>query len=86
MQAAMSFESAGASFQSAGACSETARTGCPEDRLVRLIREKENPDIDELILCSGLDASVVALALLQLELRGAIAVLPGKRYTTTCAA
>lgn len=86
VQAAMSFESAGASFQSAGACFETARTGCPEDRLVRLIREKENPDIDELILCSGLDASVVALALLQLELRGAIAVLPGKRYTTTCAA
>lgn len=79
VQAAMFFESAGASSEAAG-------SDCPEGRLVRLIREKENPDIDELILCSGLDASVVALALLQLELRGAIAVLPGKRYTTTSAA
>jgi DNA processing protein len=54
----------------------------PEDRLLQLIRIKENPGIDELILCSGLDASVVALGLLQLELRGAITVLPGKRYAS----
>lgn len=73
VQTAMAFESAGASAEVAGADS-------PEGRLVRLIREKESPGIDELILCSGLDASVVALALLQLELRGAITVLPGKRY------
>jgi DNA processing protein len=52
----------------------------PEGRLLRLIREKESPDIDELILCSDLDASAVALVLLRLELRGAITVLPGKRY------
>ena len=67
-------------FDSAGASSEPARKDSPEGRLVRLIEEKENPDIDELILFSGLDASVVALALLQLELRGMISVLPGKRY------
>jgi len=87
VQAAISFESLGASFESAGASFESpgtspqpARSDSPEGRLVRLIDEKENPDIDELISFSGLDASVVALALLQLELRGAIAVLPGKRY------
>jgi len=60
-----------------------ARVDTPEDRLLKLIREKENPGTDELILYSGLDASVVALALLQLELRGAITVLPGKRYLST---
>ncbi len=52
----------------------------PEGRLLRLIREKATPDIDELILCSHLDASVVALTLLRLELLGAVTVLPGKRY------
>ena len=52
----------------------------PEDRLLRLIREKETPDVDELVLCSRLDASAVALILLRLELRGVITVLPGKRY------
>lgn len=62
-----------------------ARTDTPEDRLVRLIREKENPDIDELILCSGLDSSTVALTLLQLELQGTISVLPGKRYNANTA-
>jgi predicted Rossmann fold nucleotide-binding protein DprA/Smf involved in DNA uptake len=58
----------------------------PEDRLLRLIREKESPGIDALVECSGLDASVVALALLQLELEGAITVLPGKRYQPTSVA
>ena len=52
----------------------------PEGLLLRLIRGKETPDIDELIGCSHLDASVVALTLLQLELLGAITILPGKRY------
>lgn len=75
-QAAMSFEPAEASSASAG-------PDTPENRLVRLIQEKGNPDIDALILCSGLDASIVALELLRLELRGAITVLPGKRYAYT---
>lgn len=54
--------------------------GAPETRLLQLIREKVTPDIDELVACSGLDASTVALTLLQLELSGSIGVLPGKRY------
>lgn len=58
----------------------SARPDTPEARLLQVIGDKESPGIDEIILCSGLDASVVALTLLQLELAGAIAVLPGKRY------
>jgi DNA processing protein len=58
----------------------------PEGRILRLIREKENPDIDELILYSHLDSSAVALTLLQLELLGAITVLPGKKYRINMAA
>lgn len=57
-----------------------------ETRLLRLIREKDSPDIDELIECSHLDASTVALLLLRLELRGEVTVLPGKRYRTSAAA
>jgi DNA processing protein len=58
----------------------------PEGRLLQVIREKENPDIDELVLCSRLDASAVAMLLLRLELRGAIVALPGKRYMPVSAA
>ena len=79
--AGASFESAGVSFESAGASFEPGGADTPEGRLLRLIREKESPGIDELILYSGLDASVVALVLLQLELQGVITVLPGKRYS-----
>lgn len=56
-----------------------------QERLLRLIGEMDGPDIDELAVCSGLDASTVALALLQLELRGAIQALAGKRYALTSA-
>jgi DNA processing protein len=84
VSAGVSSGTVGASFRNAGARAEIAGADSPEGRLVRLIREKESPGIDELILCSGLDASVVALALLQLELRGAITVLPGKRYAMSC--
>jgi DNA processing protein len=52
-------------------------------QLLQLIREKDCPDIDELVTCSHLDASAVALLLLQLELRGQVTVLPGKRYMLT---
>lgn len=54
--------------------------GPAEGRLLELIRQKNTPDIDELAACSNLDASALALLLLELELRGAITVLPGKRY------
>jgi DNA processing protein len=64
-----------------GLALEPRDRGSAEGRLLELIREKNTPDIDELVACSNLDASVLALLLLELELRGAIAVLPGKRYT-----
>ena len=51
-----------------------------EDRLLGLLRKKESSAIDELIACSHLDASAVALSLLNLELRGSVRGLPGKRY------
>ena len=57
-----------------------------ETRLLQLIRQKDCPDIDELVICSHLDASAVALLLLQLELRGKVTVLPGKRYVASVAA
>lgn len=54
-----------------------------EERLLRLIAEKDGPGIDELAVCSGLDASTVAFLLLRLELRGSVIALPGKRFMRT---
>ena len=59
---------------------EHAGRPCAEDQLLQLLREKESPAIDELVACSHLDASAVALSLLNLELRGSVRSLPGKRY------
>jgi DNA processing protein len=59
---------------------EHAGRPCTEDQLLQLLREKESPAIDELVACSHLDASAVALSLLNLELRGSVRSLPGKRY------
>jgi len=54
--------------------------GRDEERLLKLILERDRAHIDELVICSGLDASTVALVLLNLELSGSIVALPGKRY------
>jgi DNA processing protein len=51
-----------------------------EKKIVELLKEKEGVHIDELNLQSGLSMSVVAAALLNLELQGVLRVLPGKMY------
>lgn len=51
-----------------------------EKKLVALLWEKEAVHIDELNLQSGLSASAVAAALLNMELRGVVQALPGRRY------
>ena len=67
----------------------TAMDGCGGDdgrmevRLLEIIAERDGAGIDELAVYSGLDASVVALVLLRLELRGSVIALPGKRYILT---
>ncbi|HYC29527.1 MAG TPA: DNA-processing protein DprA [Chitinophagaceae bacterium] len=50
-----------------------------EEKIVSLLRGKEM-HIDELNLQSGMSVSVVAAALLNLELQGVVKVLPGKIY------
>jgi DNA processing protein len=51
-----------------------------EQRLVSMLQEKEQVHIDELYLGSGLSSSVTAATLLQLEMNGIVACLPGKMY------
>ena len=51
-----------------------------EKKIVDLLREKGTKHIDELNRASGLSNSVVAAAVLNLEMQGVIAVLPGKMY------
>ncbi|RYY66403.1 MAG: DNA-protecting protein DprA [Chitinophagaceae bacterium] len=51
-----------------------------EQLIVRLLEEKAAVHIDELNLRSGLSSGQVASLLLHLELKGAIAPLPGKMY------
>ena len=51
-----------------------------EESLLNLLRTKESLSIDELTGHSGLAPSAVAMVLLNLELRGLISALPGKRY------
>ena len=51
-----------------------------EKKILELLREKNALNIDELNRQSGLSNSVVAAALLNLEMQGMIVVLPGKMY------
>ena len=51
-----------------------------EKKILELLREKNALNIDELNRQSGLSNSVVAAALLNLEMEGMIVVLPGKMY------
>ena len=53
----------------------------PEEKLViQLLQEKETVHIDEINLKSGLSSSAAAAAILNLELQGVIASMPGKMY------
>ena len=52
----------------------------PENTLIGLLEGKENVSLDELADKTSLDISSIAVALLNLELRGAVITLPGKRY------
>ncbi|MER3463411.1 MAG: DNA-protecting protein DprA [Chitinophagaceae bacterium] len=51
-----------------------------EKQIVQLLQEKETIYIDEINLKSGLSSSAIAAAILNLELQGVIASLPGKIY------
>ena len=51
-----------------------------EQIIIDILTEKETVSIDEINLNSGLSSSAVAGALLNLELQGVIASLPGKLY------
>jgi DNA processing protein len=51
-----------------------------EKQVVQLLKEKEMVHIDEINLRSGLSNSFIAAAILNLELQGVIATLPGKMY------
>ena len=53
-----------------------------EQKLVDLIRESKEMGIDQLMSLSGLTSSVLAMTLLELEMKNCITSLPGKRYQT----
>ncbi len=53
----------------------------PEEKIItNILQEKDSAAIDEIYLRSGLSSSVVAQALLMLEMQGVIFSLPGKMY------
>jgi DNA processing protein len=54
-----------------------------EKKLVSILREKETVHIDQLNMESGLSTSMVAAALLSLELQNVVVSLPGKLYQLT---
>ena len=58
----------------------------PEDRLLGFLEAGDSLCIDELVARSHLDASAVALLLLNLEIKGSIYSVPGKRYSLVRAA
>ena len=45
-----------------------------------MLKEKETTHIDEINIRSGLSSSAIAVAILNLELQGVVATLPGKLY------
>lgn len=51
-----------------------------EKKIIGLLREKESMHLDELNRASGMSTSVVAAALLNLEMQGVVIALPGKLY------
>lgn len=51
-----------------------------EKKVIKLLRKYEDTGIDELNFRSGISASSIASALLNLEMQGILKVLPGKRY------
>lgn len=53
-----------------------------EDRLFTVLRDKGPLHVDELTLLSGLTQGETAVNLLNLELKGLVSTLPGKRYST----
>ena len=48
--------------------------------ILNIIREAKETGIDQLVIKSGLPASKIAAALLNLEFEGIIKSLPGKQY------
>ncbi len=51
-----------------------------EEQVVKMLREQQDAGIDALAALAGLSFSSLANALLQLELKGLVSLLPGKRY------
>ena len=51
-----------------------------EKIIVDILKEKELVHVDELNFKSGLSSSSMAVAILNLELQGVVATLPGKLY------
>ncbi len=51
-----------------------------EQKLIDILKQRDNVHIDELYLKSGLNSSTVAAATLSLEFQNVIASLPGKMY------
>jgi DNA processing protein len=54
--------------------------GDEEKIIVDLLKEKESVAIDEIRVKSNLNSSIVAAAILNLELQNVVASLPGKLY------
>jgi DNA processing protein len=51
-----------------------------EKQIVQILQQKETVHIDEINLSSGLSSSAAAAAILNLELQGVVAGMPGKMY------
>ncbi len=51
-----------------------------EQKLVNALGQKEKTHADDLMIATGLDASLLAATLLQLEMNGVVRSLPGKNY------
>jgi DNA processing protein len=51
-----------------------------EKQIVQILQQKETVHIDEINLSSGLSSSAAAAAILNLELQGLVAGMPGKMY------
>lgn len=53
-----------------------------EQKVVDMIRESKELGIDQLMALSGMPSSMLAMTLLELEMKNCISSLPGKRYQT----
>lgn len=53
-----------------------------EQKLVDLIRQNKEMGVDQLMSNTGMSSSILAMALLELEMKNCITSLPGKRYQT----